>query len=96
MTKCRLHRYKRIKIRNSHTVYKCQNAGCNHYKLPDLLEGSIAQCYNGCEGEFVITKAKAKLAKPHCDLCTRVTSLSNKEKQEKIKVLDKVLGDLGL
>ena len=95
MSKCKLHRYKRILIRHSHTVYKCQNPGCDHYKLPDLLEGTIAQCYNGCEGEFVITKAKAKLAKPHCDKCTRVTNI-NKNKQEKIKVLDKVLGDLGL
>jgi hypothetical protein len=93
---CNLHRYKRIKIQHSHTVYKCQNPGCTHYVLPDLLEGRIAQCYNGCDEPFIITKAKARLAKPHCDKCTRITTYSKKEKKDTLDKLDNVLNTLGI
>jgi hypothetical protein len=95
LTNCISHRYARIKLKGSHTVYKCQNPGCTHFIVPDLLEGRIAQCFH-CAKDFVITKAKALLAKPHCDDCTRVTSFTNKSKKKDLTKLQDLLDDLGI
>lgn len=88
-----IHKYVRRKLKDS-TVYACIIPGCTHYILPSLLEGRLAMCNRCIDKVFVITKAAAKLEKPHCDECYRETNFSRKDKKETLKNIEDILGEL--
>jgi hypothetical protein len=51
-------------------------------------------CNRCIDKVFVITKAAAKLEKPHCDECYRETNFSRKDKKETLKNIEDILGEL--
>lgn len=88
-----IHKYVRRKLRDA-IVYACVLPGCPHYILPEFLEGRIALCNRCPDKIFVITKAAAKLEKPHCEDCYRETNFTRKDKKEELKKLESILGEL--
>lgn len=84
----KIHKYYRTKIGDNYVVYKCGVAGCTHYVPPELLVDRYSICWR-CGEEFVITKAAARLAKPHCVACTKVDSnLPKAKREDKVKIID--------
>lgn len=75
-----IHRYEKAKIGKNHVIYRCNLPGCTHYIDKNLVRGRLAIC-NRCGEAFVISIAASKLAKPHCDDCTK----KKDESFEKIK-----------
>ena len=65
-----LHKYKRVKLGKTYTVYKCMKPACNHYIRVELVEGKLCEC-NRCGEMMLMTKKAMQLAKPHCDDCTK-------------------------
>jgi hypothetical protein len=67
---CTLHRYIKVNIgrKKDYIVFRCQNAGCNHYVPRTLAENKVCQC-NRC-GEVMKLDSRAMLLeKPHCIDC---------------------------
>jgi hypothetical protein len=65
-----LHKYKRVKLSPTYTVYKCMEPSCTHYIRPELVEGKLCQC-NRCGEPMTMDKLAMTLAKPHCKACTK-------------------------
>jgi hypothetical protein len=62
-----IHKYLRDKL-GKLIIYKCALPGCPHYIRQNLVVGKVSLCWV-CNKEFVMTRAMAKLKKPHCPDC---------------------------
>ena len=91
-----VHRYSRSTLgRNKWPIFKCSLPDCSHYISAELIDGKFSICHR-CGERFVITKALAVLAKPHCSKCTNRKELPEEKKVIVDRMLDDVLADIGL
>lgn len=69
--KHKIHKYGRVALGKDkqYIIYRCYIPGCKHFMTREMVEGQHAVCWR-CEGEFVLTKKRLKLVKPHCKNCT--------------------------
>lgn len=88
MTKHQVHKYKRIKFKSGHIVFRCMLPGCSHFIREELLRGRLSVCWR-CGEEHVITNTR--LSKQHCDSCTK----SVKENKYNDSVVDTLLNIVG-
>ena len=67
MSKCKIHKYKRVDIgrKNPYIVFRCVLPGCGHYVQEKFIIGREAQCWK-CGSVFTIEYKESKLARPHC------------------------------
>jgi hypothetical protein len=71
MTKRHAHRLKRHIYKTGNAIYFCTLPDC-HFKIEcQLMLGKRAMC-NVCGNEFIINEYQTKLARPHCDKCSKV------------------------
>ena len=71
MTQKHTHKLKRHRYKTGNTVYFCTLPDC-HWKLEcHLCLGKKAIC-NLCGEEFIMTEYTIKLARPHCDNCSKI------------------------
>ena len=71
MTK-HIHQYIKVKTatrKDAIIWFKCNIVGCTHKIREEFAENRMSIC-NRCSEEFVLTKEKLKLVRPHCDACT--------------------------
>lgn len=65
-----VHRLKRLKYKTGNSIYFCTLPDC-HFKIECALAlGKKAIC-NLCGDEFILNEYHIKLAKPHCDSCSK-------------------------
>lgn len=65
-----VHKLKRHRYKTGNAVYFCTLPEC-HFKIEVALAlGKISLC-NLCNNEFVMNEYTVKLAKPHCDNCSK-------------------------
>lgn len=77
-----IHQYKREKL-GGKTIYKCTLPGCPHYLYRQFMDNVVSLC-NECGNPFIMTKYGLRLAKPHCNDCTK-PELAKREKLEKLR-----------
>lgn len=65
--KLRKHVYKR----SQHAVYFCMLEDCS-FKIDCALALGKRSICNLCNKEFILTEYTVKLARPHCDACSKV------------------------
>ncbi len=83
------HKYVRIKIgKNKRVVFKCSILGCVHTCRDELIIGRKSIC-NSCGNEMFMTKLNTKLAKPHCDDCT-------KHKNKNVDIIGNLIEEMDL
>lgn len=70
-----IHKYYKTKL-GDYTIYRCSLPGCAHYVPYELVLNRVSLC-NKCGNEMVMTRAAARLAKPHCIACTKTKSKSD-------------------
>lgn len=71
MTQKHTHRYKRHKYATGNAVYFCTLPDCHHKLEVALSLGKKSIC-NICGNEFIMNEYTLKLAKPHCDSCSKI------------------------
>lgn len=96
------HRYRKIAMgkNKDYIVYKCQDADCKNYVIPNLLIGKTVACFH-CRDLFIvgaeqIRKLQLKL---HCKSCTGLGASPHKGKERKnvsSTQMDTILQRLGL
>lgn len=64
------HKLKRHKYSTGVAVYFCTLPDCN-YKIETALALGKRSVCNLCDREFFLTEYHIKLAKPHCDACSK-------------------------
>jgi hypothetical protein len=96
-----VHKYKRVKIKNSFVVYRCMLPDCPHWIFPDLLPNRKSICK--CGKEFIISMECSKLAEPKCDDCRAERSHiihpprpGERKYVDKDKIISDILKDFGL
>lgn len=66
-----IHKYVRIKVgKNKRIEYRCILPGCTHVKRGEYILFQKSIC-NRCGNVFIIEQNMLKLAKPHCNDCTK-------------------------
>lgn len=56
--------------KNNYIVYRCMKPGCNHFIIPSLIIGKVAECWR-CSLDFIINRKSLKNIRDlHCDDCT--------------------------
>jgi hypothetical protein len=72
-------------------IFKCQIAGCAHYKPRDLVIGDETICWR-CGNTFQMSYASTYLKKPHCPSCTETKG--SVDINTVTDNLDKILGGI--
>ncbi len=94
MTRCKIHKYKRVKLpRNQNIVYKCVR--CPHYVIEPLVLGRECECWY-CGSTFQMNP-KSLLLKPHCGCRSKDDSNlpnSKKRTKESLKIPDNTRNEL--
>jgi len=65
------HKLRRHKYSTGNTVYFCALADC-HYKIECVMALGKKSICNICGDEFIMTEYTVKLAKPHCEKCSKI------------------------
>ncbi len=68
-----IHKYMRVKLSETYTVFKCMIPGCPHYICRELVIGRQSICWK-CEEPMILTMRSTTLKKPHHLGCTREVS----------------------
>lgn len=79
MSNKHIHQYVKVKIadrKDAIVWFKCNAIGCTHKIRAEFAENRLSIC-NRCGNEFVLTREKMKLVRPHCDACTMSTKAKN-------------------
>jgi hypothetical protein len=71
MTAKHTHKLKRYKYSTGNAVYFCTLADC-HFKIECPMALGDKSICNLCNEEFIMTEYTIKLAKPHCDNCSKI------------------------
>ena len=78
-----LHKVKRLKYKNGESVFFCTLDDCNFKIHTELSLGKTFAC-SRCGKPFTMNVLTKRMAKPHCDDCTKRNTPVPKELIEKI------------
>ena len=84
MTAKHTHRLKRHRYTTGSTVYFCTLPDC-HFKIECVMALGKKSICNLCGNEFIMTEYTIKLAKPHCDNCSKIKVSSADGKKRYIR-----------
>lgn len=84
-----IHKYKRIRFKSGHTIFRCMLPGCSHFIREELLQGREAICWK-CKKAFIILTIELKF--PHCENCYRGRKKEVKFDKDAIDILMSTIG----